>query len=49
MKLGTRYPFGPFEWREKIGIKEIYSLLSKLSTTHKRYEPSELLKQEAAK
>jgi len=49
MKLGTRYPFGPFEWSEKIGIKEIYSLLSNLSTTHKRYEPSELLKQEAAK
>ena len=49
MKLGTRYPFGPFEWSEKIGIKKIYSLLSNLSTTHKRYEPSELLKQEAAK
>ena len=49
MKLGTRYPFGPFEWSEKIGIKKIYSLLSNLSTTHKKYEPSELLKQEAAK
>ena len=49
MKLGTRYPFGPFEWTQKIGIKNIYSLLSNLSATHKRYEPSELLKQEAEK
>ncbi len=49
MKLGTRYPFGPFEWSKKIGIKNIYSLLSELSAVHTRYEPSELLKQEAAK
>lgn len=49
MKLGTRYPFGPFEWSEKIGVKNIYSLLSHLSTENKRYEPSEFLKQEAAK
>ena len=31
MKLGTNYPFGPFEWGEKIGLKNIYSLLVKLS------------------
>ncbi len=49
MKLGTRYPFGPFEWSKKIGVKNVYSLLSNLSATHKRYEPSELLKQEAEK
>ena len=49
MKLGTRYPFGPFEWTQKIGIKNIYVLLSTLSAIHKRYEPSELLKQEAEK
>lgn len=49
MKLGTRYPFGPFEWSKKIGIKNVYVLLSNLSATHKRYEPSELLKQEAEK
>ena len=23
MKLGTNYPFGPFEWAEKIGLKNI--------------------------
>lgn len=49
MKLGTRYPFGPFEWSEKIGVKNIFSLLSNLATMQKRYEPSKLLKQEAAK
>lgn len=47
MKLGTRYPYGPFEWSNKIGIKKIYSLLLKLSTTQNRYKPSALLKQES--
>jgi 3-hydroxybutyryl-CoA dehydrogenase len=47
MKLGTNYPFGPFEWSQKIGLKNIYSLLEKLSLTDKRYSPSELLKKEA--
>lgn len=27
MKLGTNYPFGPFEWSERIGLKNIYELL----------------------
>lgn len=27
MKLGTNYPYGPFEWAEKIGIEKIRSLL----------------------
>ena len=31
MKLGTNYPYGPFEWSEKIGIEKIYLLLKKLS------------------
>lgn len=48
MKLGTRYPFGPFEWSEKIGLKKIYELLENLSAKEKRYIPSRLLKQEAA-
>jgi 3-hydroxybutyryl-CoA dehydrogenase len=39
MKLGTNYPYGPFEWSEKIGIKKIKSLLEKLSLQQKRYEP----------
>jgi 3-hydroxybutyryl-CoA dehydrogenase len=47
MKLGTNYPMGPFEWSMKIGLKNIYSLLQKLSLTEARYQPSELLKIEA--
>ena len=47
MKLGTNYPFGPFEWGKKIGINNIYALLNKLSADNKRYEPCTLLKQEA--
>ncbi|MBS1933075.1 MAG: hypothetical protein JST96_03680, partial [Bacteroidetes bacterium] len=27
MKLGTNYPYGPFEWSKKIGLKKIYDLL----------------------
>ncbi|MES2776670.1 MAG: 3-hydroxyacyl-CoA dehydrogenase family protein [Bacteroidota bacterium] len=43
MRLGTNYPYGPFEWAEKIGVKNIHGLLTKLSQTDKRYEPSGLL------
>lgn len=43
MKLGTNYPFGPFEWSEKIGLQNIHSLLKKLSVTEERYRPSDLL------
>ncbi len=47
MKLGTNYPFGPFEWSEKIGLKNIYGLLLLLSKTNSRYTPSDLLQKEA--
>ncbi|HUQ97482.1 MAG TPA: 3-hydroxyacyl-CoA dehydrogenase family protein [Chitinophagaceae bacterium] len=47
MKLGTAYPFGPFEWSEKLGLKNIAALLSRLSQQQKRYEPAPLLLQEA--
>lgn len=40
MKLGTNYPYGPFEWTEKIGKEKIYSLLAKLSESDPRYLPS---------
>ena len=49
MKLGTNYPYGPFEWAGIIGIKNIYSLLITLSQTDTRYKPSPLLEQEAMK
>ena len=47
MKLGTHYPFGPFEWSERIGLKNICELLTVLSFRNKRYEPALLLKEEA--
>jgi 3-hydroxybutyryl-CoA dehydrogenase len=47
MKLGTNYPFGPFEWGKKIGLRNIYSLLAILNGEKNRYTPSLLLKQTA--
>jgi 3-hydroxybutyryl-CoA dehydrogenase len=44
MKLGTNYPYGPFEWGRKIGFEEVYLLLLALSRTEKRYYPCGLLK-----
>ena len=49
MKLGTNYPYGPFEWAEKIGVKKIIKLLNKLSSIHKRFEPAEHLLKEYKK
>jgi 3-hydroxybutyryl-CoA dehydrogenase len=48
MKLGTNYPFGPFEWSEKIGLQNILNLLTSLSEDDKRYLPAPLLKQTSA-
>lgn len=47
MKLGTNYPFGPFEWANAIGIKNILTLLDKLSRESSRYTPSTILRKEA--
>jgi 3-hydroxybutyryl-CoA dehydrogenase len=44
MKLGTNYPYGPFEWSEKIGLEKIYALLQHLSRTDTRYEAAGALK-----
>ena len=38
MKLGTNYPYGPFEWCEQIGLKNIHSLLTILERNNSRYE-----------
>lgn len=43
MKLGTNYPYGPFEWAEKTGLNNIYMLLQKLSLTDTRYQPAPML------
>lgn len=46
MKLGTAFPFGPFEWADRIGIKDIYETLCAIQNTHQdtRYKISPLLK-----
>mgnify|MGYP001328458555 FL=1 len=49
MKLGTNYPYGPFEWSKKIGLKNLYELLSTLAGTSNRYQPATLLKKEASR
>jgi len=48
MKLGTNYPYGPFEWSKKIGLKKIAGLLKELFITEKRYQPAALLLKEAS-
>jgi 3-hydroxybutyryl-CoA dehydrogenase len=44
MKLGTNYPYGPFEWVEKIGTKNIFDLLNRLKKENVMYEPAPALK-----
>ncbi len=46
MKLGTNYPYGPFEWSEKIGLEKIYALLKKLSEKDNRYAVAPSLEKE---
>jgi 3-hydroxybutyryl-CoA dehydrogenase len=48
LKLGTNYPFGPFEWGKKIGLINILNLLKKLSIDDHRYTPCTLLEKEAS-
>jgi 3-hydroxybutyryl-CoA dehydrogenase len=47
MKLGTAYPFGPFEWAQKIGKSQLLRLLSRLKKDAGRYQPAPLLVKEA--
>ncbi len=48
MKLGTNYPFGPFEWCEKIGVSQVYETLEAIyeDTKEERYKIAPLLKKE---
>lgn len=39
LKLGTHYPFGPFEWCDKIGKENIYRLLTRMAAADSRYQP----------
>jgi 3-hydroxybutyryl-CoA dehydrogenase len=49
MKLGANFPFGPFEWAEQIGFKQVYAVLTALHTDlqEERYRITPLLKQMA--
>ncbi len=46
MKLGTNYPNGPFEWSEKVGLKDVYEVLEAVyqDTHDERYKICPLLK-----
>ncbi len=48
MKLGTNYPFGPFEWCSRIGIRHVYELLEAVyeDTRDERYKICSLMKKE---
>lgn len=50
MKLGVNYPYGPFEWGQKIGIQNVLKLLDAMfEYSHdQRYKASLLLRREAA-
>lgn len=43
MKLGTNYPYGPFEWCDNIGCADVLALLQALSVNDIRYNPAPLL------
>ncbi len=46
MRLGTNYPFGPFEWCDKIGITDVFETLTAIyeDTKEERYKICPLLK-----
>jgi 3-hydroxybutyryl-CoA dehydrogenase len=46
MKLGTNYPFGPFEWCDKIGVTNVFEGLAAMyeDTKDERYKICPLLK-----
>ncbi len=48
MKLGTNYPYGPFEWCQRIGVNHIYETLEAIyeDTKDERYKICPLLKKE---
>lgn len=51
MKLGTNYPYGPFEWCSRIGVKHVYELIEAVyeDTHDERYKICSLLKKEYLK
>lgn len=49
MKLGTNYPFGPFEWAKRIGVKNVCELLEAVynDTQDQRYRICSVLMDES--
>ncbi len=49
MKLGTNYPYGPFEWAKKIGVKNVVGVLKAVydDTKDARYKTCSLLQRES--
>ena len=47
MKAGTNYPYGPFEWSNRIGIQKIYDLLIKMAGQNTLYQIADILKKAA--
>jgi 3-hydroxybutyryl-CoA dehydrogenase len=46
MRLGTNYPYGPFELVQKIGLNNIHGLLKKLKEQSTRYNIAPALEKE---
>lgn len=48
MKLGMNYPYGPFEWAAKIGIRQVYETIEAVyhDTHDERYKICPLLKKD---
>jgi 3-hydroxybutyryl-CoA dehydrogenase len=50
MKLGTNYPFGPFEWGDKIGLNNVVKVLDAVwqYTKDERYKVCPALRKAAS-
>jgi 3-hydroxybutyryl-CoA dehydrogenase len=50
LKLGVNFPMGPIEWADRIGIKQVFAVVSALhhDLQEERYRPAPLLRQMAA-
>lgn len=48
MKLGTNYPFGPFEWGAKIGVQNVVKILDAVyqTTSNERYKVCSLMRED---
>ena len=51
MKLGTNYPYGPFQWADMIGVRNVYETLKAIyeDTKEERYKICPLLKEKYLK